>query len=406
LNGAPPGPTYDGPVTLTLTASDAASGVTGSEYRVDGGEWTAYNPVTPPVVSDPGSHTLDYRSTDQAGNVEEPPETVAFEISGGPIDSTPPVTEATLDPPVPGPGGTYDGPVEVALSATDPDTSGEPQTHEVNAGSSTWNPDEFDAAVGDTVAWDFNGGFHEVRIDDLPVGAGGGDDVLVASASNGDDGGQAVLAEPGLFRFYCGFHEPGMRGTATVAPRDDAPTSGVETTSYRLITDGVAGAPVESENTDSEDPFETAFTVAEPGDHVVEYSSTDAAGNSEETKQIEFKISDDGEPGEPQLDARVSPRRKTVKRGKTASFRLAVENAGDASAKNVELCLRAPKRKVKVVGRTCRRAGALDPGEGAAARFKVKPKRRARGTVRLQFRATAAGPAGAAASATLKIKRR
>ena len=76
----------------------------------------------------------------------------------------------------------------------------------------------------------------------------------------------------------------------------------------RVITDGVAGAPVESENTNSEDLFETAFTVAERGDHLVEYFATDAAGNLEETKEIEFTISDDGEPGEPQLDARVSPR--------------------------------------------------------------------------------------------------
>ena len=404
LNGAPPGPTYDGPVTLTLTASDAASSVAGSEYRIDGGEWAAYNALTPPVVSAPGAHTLDYRSTDQAGNVEEPPESVAFEIAGGPIDATPPVTEATLDPPVPGPGGTYDGPVEVTLTATDPETSGEPQTHEVNAGSSTWNPDEFDAAVGDTVAWNFNGGFHELRIDNAPVGPGGAD-VLVASASNGDDGGEAVLAEPGLFRFYCGFHEPGMRGTATVAERDGAPASGVETTSYRVITDTVAGEPVESENTNSEDPFETAFTVTEPGDHVVEYFSTDAAGNDEETKEIEFTISDDGEPGEPQLDARVSPRTKTVKRGRKATFRLAVENTGDGAADDVELCVRGPKRKVKVVGRACRRSGALGPGEGATARFKLKPTRRAGRKVTLSFSAVAAGGATDRVAAKLKIKR-
>ncbi len=63
LNGAPPGSTYDGPVALTLTASDAASGVAASDYRINGGAWTAYNPVAPPVVSEAGAHTLDYRWT-------------------------------------------------------------------------------------------------------------------------------------------------------------------------------------------------------------------------------------------------------------------------------------------------------------------------------------------------------
>jgi hypothetical protein len=196
-----------------------------------------------------------------------------------------------------------------------------------------------------------------------------------------------------------------MRGTATVAERDGAPASGVETTSYRVITDTVAGEPVESENTNSEDPFETAFTVAEPGDHVVEYFSTDAVGNDEETKEIEFTISDDGEPGEPQLDARVSPRTKTVKRGRKATFRLAVENTGDGAAENVELCVRAPKRKVKVVGRACRRSGALGPGEGASARFKLKPTRRAGRKVTLSFSAVAAGGATDRVAAKLKIKR-
>ncbi len=195
-----------------------------------------------------------------------------------------------------------------------------------------------------------------------------------------------------------------MRGTATVAEPDEAPASGVATTSYRVITDGVPGAPVESENTGADDPFETAFTVSEPGDHVVEYSSTDAANNVEATKEIEFAISDDGEPGEPRLDARVSPRTKTVRRGRNATFRLAVENTGDAAAEAVALCVRAPKRKVKVVGKACRGAGTLAAGDDASARFKVKPTRRSGRKVTLSFSA-AAGVATDRVAAKLKIKR-
>ena len=54
-------------VTVTLTAHDAGSGVSDTRYRLDGGAWTTGTSVT---VSGDGIHALDYRSTDNAGNVE------------------------------------------------------------------------------------------------------------------------------------------------------------------------------------------------------------------------------------------------------------------------------------------------------------------------------------------------
>jgi cytochrome c len=59
--------TYNTPVTVTLDAADEGSGVDTVEYAVDGGAWTSYSePVT---VAAEGAHTVDYRATDQAGNV-------------------------------------------------------------------------------------------------------------------------------------------------------------------------------------------------------------------------------------------------------------------------------------------------------------------------------------------------
>ena len=54
-------------VTVTLTAHDAGSGVSDTRYRLDGGAWTTGTSAT---VSGDGIHALDYRSTDNAGNVE------------------------------------------------------------------------------------------------------------------------------------------------------------------------------------------------------------------------------------------------------------------------------------------------------------------------------------------------
>ncbi|ETK33557.1 ThuA domain-containing protein [Microbispora sp. ATCC PTA-5024] len=67
----PEGGSFTGPVTVTLTAVDetGGSGVAKTEYKLDGGDWTAY--TEPVKVSGEGQHTLAYRSTDKAGNAEE-----------------------------------------------------------------------------------------------------------------------------------------------------------------------------------------------------------------------------------------------------------------------------------------------------------------------------------------------
>ena len=62
------------PVTLTFSASDGTgSGVTYTEFSVDGGVFTRGASVTIPAPADhshDGTHTVRYRSADNAGNVE------------------------------------------------------------------------------------------------------------------------------------------------------------------------------------------------------------------------------------------------------------------------------------------------------------------------------------------------
>ena len=62
---------------LVLTPTDATSGVVLTEYRIDGHAWKVGNAVTlrlavhrKPSSLTRGAHTIDYRSTDAAGNVE------------------------------------------------------------------------------------------------------------------------------------------------------------------------------------------------------------------------------------------------------------------------------------------------------------------------------------------------
>jgi len=60
---------YRSPVEVVLSATDAGSGVDSTEYRVDGGAWSAYDGSF--TIGDDGEHAVEYRSTDADGNVEE-----------------------------------------------------------------------------------------------------------------------------------------------------------------------------------------------------------------------------------------------------------------------------------------------------------------------------------------------
>jgi len=100
-----------GPVTVTLSAADAVSGVSSTVYTVDGGAQQTY--AQPISITAYGSHTVQYWSTDHAGNVEAAkslPVTIA--------DTTPPSSSMSLSG-TPGTNGWYTGTVTVTLSATD-----------------------------------------------------------------------------------------------------------------------------------------------------------------------------------------------------------------------------------------------------------------------------------------------
>ncbi len=260
--------------------------------------------VTGPVtVEGDGQHTVEYRSTDVAGN-QEAIKSTTFTI--GAADGTPPVTTHTLNPAQPGQGGTYNGPVGVKLSATDPDEpggGGPAETHDVNAQPSSWSPDELQVTSGDVVRWNFPttaGTVHDVWVIE-PGEAPNADGRQITSGfkSPGDPPVSETLDEVGTWTWVCKVHSSrasgaweGMVGTAEVTAGGGAtPGSGVDFTEYRVNTGGATGNWVRSENTAGANPFDTSFTVSAPGSHVVEYRSTDNAGNQETPiKSVAFSI--------------------------------------------------------------------------------------------------------------------
>ena len=84
---------HNSSVTVTFSATDAQSGVATTEYAVDDGAWQTGTTVTLPIWKRGGGsgiHTVDYRSTDRAGNIE-PTESCTVKI-----DSMKPATSAKV----------------------------------------------------------------------------------------------------------------------------------------------------------------------------------------------------------------------------------------------------------------------------------------------------------------------
>ena len=52
---------------FNLSGADDLSGISNTEYRIDGGEWLVYAPF---AIAAEGAHRIDYRSIDYLGNLE------------------------------------------------------------------------------------------------------------------------------------------------------------------------------------------------------------------------------------------------------------------------------------------------------------------------------------------------
>ncbi|TKJ25750.1 MAG: hypothetical protein CEE41_03665 [Hadesarchaea archaeon B3_Hades] len=76
---------YKSSVVVTLTSTDATSGVESTKYLITGGEWRTGDTF---VISEDGEHTVEYYSTDAAGKTEE---TKTFEVKVYTPTAIPPI---------------------------------------------------------------------------------------------------------------------------------------------------------------------------------------------------------------------------------------------------------------------------------------------------------------------------
>ncbi|GGL21312.1 hypothetical protein Sme01_68940 [Sphaerisporangium melleum] len=251
---APAGGWYSEPVKVTLTATDEdkGSGVDRTEYQLDGGDWTAY--TEPVTVSGDGSHTVAYRSTDKAGNVEE---AKTLEVK---VDATAPVTTATADAEVPA-SGWYTAPVLVTLAAADAGSGVDRTEYQLDGGDWTayTEPVVVSGDGSHALAYrstDKAGKAEEAKTLEVKVDSIAPVTTATAAPANGD-----------------GWYNGAV--PVTLAATDA--TSGVASTEYAL--DGGAFQP-----------YTATVSITGQGQHELQYRSTDKAGNVEETKAVTVKI--------------------------------------------------------------------------------------------------------------------
>ncbi|HWR27550.1 MAG TPA: right-handed parallel beta-helix repeat-containing protein [Candidatus Thermoplasmatota archaeon] len=245
---------YVSTVLVTLTATDALSGVQTTWYRIDAGGWTLYSV---PFSTSDGIHVVEYYSYDLAGNIEIT-NSVSFKV-----DTVAPSTTLALQGLI-GQQGWYVTNVTVTLTAYDA-TSGVNYTkYKLNDGSWTVYSGPFTLTTNGnyTLSYysvDFAGKTEttqqtsvQIQHDVLPP--------VTTPEFNGVMGNNNWFTSP---------------VTVTFNAVDDS--AGVASTKYQLD----AGAWI---------TYTGAFTVTDDAEHTILYYSIDNVGNTETAKGAILKI--------------------------------------------------------------------------------------------------------------------
>ncbi|MCK5291694.1 MAG: hypothetical protein KAR39_06735 [Thermoplasmata archaeon] len=244
---------YTTEVTITLSASDVASGVLQTNYRIDGGMWQTYN--TPFMVTGDMIHTVEFYSVDNAGNTEN---TKSVQLK---IDAVNPSTSSSLLGTL-GTNGWYVSDVTITLIGSD-GTSGVLQTnYRIDGG--IWQVCGGPIVVGDN-------GIHTVEYYSMD-NAGNAENIRSVQLkidTGVPDTDSSFSGKQGLNEWYT--------GEVTITLNASDVTSGVLQTNYRI--DGGMWQT-----------YSTPFMVTGDMIHTVEYYSVDNAGNTENTKSVQLKI--------------------------------------------------------------------------------------------------------------------
>lgn len=151
------------------------------------------------------------------------------------------------------------------------------------------------------------------------------------------------------------------------------------------------------------DTGSSSYSNLAVGAHKFQVKATNAGGAGP-VAEYDWTVTRSTNPGKAKFGAlKVKPKQKRVKRGKKATITVKVRNVGKAAATGVRICVKAPKRFVRV--KKCVNRGRLAAGATATARFKVKVVRKAkrRKKATLKFKATGKRIGAKNAKAVIRI---
>jgi hypothetical protein len=272
-----PAGSYLGSATVTLSATDAGSGVASVEYQLDGGTWTPY--AAPVVVSTVGAHMLHHRATDVAGNTSAEGMT-QFTVVARPGDSAPPTVTASITGGQDA-AGNYLDVATARITATDADSGVASVEYRLDDGA--WTP--YTAPVAVTAA-----GMHMLHYRATDVAGnvspeGMAHFTVVKSDTTAPVVSASVAGTQDADGHYVG------KAVVTVTASDAG--SGVASVEYRV--DGGAW---------------TAYTapvpVAVAGAHTVEFRAADVAGNTAPVGGVAFTVVAGGDTAAPAVSMQVT----------------------------------------------------------------------------------------------------
>lgn len=277
---------YVGQATVTVSATDAGSGVDRIEYAVGAaGAWQAY--TAPVVVNEVGTHKIRYRATDKAGNVAAE-KAVDFAVVAPPTDDrTPPETSATVSGEK-NDQGQYLGMATVTVTASD--TGSGVNTIEYAIGASgAWQPYTAPVMVHEA-------GTHKVRYKATDkagnAAAEKSVDFTVVTPPTPDKTPPETTAGVAGQQNSDGAYITSAKVTVTATDAD----SGVDKVEYSLD-----GGPYLA--------YTTPVIVDRVGFHSVLHRATDKAGNTSAAKKVSFTIAEGGgvpAPNCPEFDERLT----------------------------------------------------------------------------------------------------
>ncbi len=240
-------------VTITLTATDATSGVFQTLLSIDGTMAKYTGPVT---ITGEGSHSIDYASVDVAGNVEATHHQTVL------IDSVAPSLTLTPSRPPDSPTGWWRSPVSVSVTSSDA-TSGI-ASQQVNLDNQGWAPYDGNPIL---LTSDLQ---HTASIKITDIAGNSTTQSLTIPLDQTNPHSTLSFSDP------VGGDAWHLTSPVKVALMASDATSGVVRSTYAV--DGQGGT------------YTGPFEVSGDGVHWVTYQSFDAAGNAEPMQQFPVSI--------------------------------------------------------------------------------------------------------------------